>query len=59
MFEDGPGNSRCGKEPEIASRIPQVVRDLTVQFYDNEMASVEVLLATHPDLIACLIMESR
>jgi glutamate-1-semialdehyde 2,1-aminomutase len=39
--------------------IPQPVRDLTVQFHYNDVASVEALFATHPGNIACLIMEAE
>jgi glutamate-1-semialdehyde 2,1-aminomutase len=37
--------------------IPQTVRELTVQFHYNDLASVESLFAAHPAQIACLIME--
>jgi len=37
--------------------IPQAVRDLTVQFRYNDIASIEALFAAHPNQIACLIME--
>jgi glutamate-1-semialdehyde 2,1-aminomutase len=39
--------------------IPQAVRDLTVQFHYNDVASVEALFASHPGKIACLIMEAE
>jgi len=37
--------------------IPRVIRDLTLQFHYNDAASVEALFASHPERIACVIME--
>jgi glutamate-1-semialdehyde 2,1-aminomutase len=37
--------------------IPQVIRDLTVRFHYNDLASVEELFAAHPGNIACLVLE--
>jgi glutamate-1-semialdehyde 2,1-aminomutase len=37
--------------------IPDVIRELTVQFRYNDLPSVEALFAAYPNRIACLIME--
>ncbi len=37
--------------------IPQAIRDLTLTFGYNDLASVERLFAEHPGAIACLILE--
>jgi glutamate-1-semialdehyde 2,1-aminomutase len=41
----------------VNAGIPKVTRELTVQFRYNDLASVEALFATHPNGIACVIME--
>ncbi|GAA0721074.1 glutamate-1-semialdehyde 2,1-aminomutase [Dactylosporangium roseum] len=37
--------------------IPQAVRELTVKYRYNDLASVEALIAAHPGRIACLVQE--
>jgi glutamate-1-semialdehyde 2,1-aminomutase len=37
--------------------IPQAIRDLTVTFHYNDVASLERLFAAHPGRIACVVME--
>ncbi len=39
--------------------IPQVVRDLTVKFNYNDLASIQALFDQHPNQIACLVMEAE
>ncbi|MDX2257911.1 MAG: glutamate-1-semialdehyde 2,1-aminomutase [Hyphomicrobiaceae bacterium] len=41
----------------INAGIPQAVRDLTLKFRYNDIASVEALFAAHRGAIACLILE--
>lgn len=41
----------------MSAGIPNVTRDLTVQFKYNSIQSVEALFQQHPGKIACLIME--
>jgi glutamate-1-semialdehyde 2,1-aminomutase len=41
----------------MSAGIPQCIRDLTVKFQYNDLASVERLFSQFPDKIACLIME--
>ena len=43
----------------MAAGIPQVVRDLTIKFHYNDLASVRALFEQHPGQIACLIMEAE
>ncbi len=43
----------------MAAGIPQVVRDLTVKFHFNDLASVQALFDQYPGQIACLIMEAE
>ncbi len=38
--------------------IPQSIRDATVKFKYNDLASVEALFAAHPERIACVILEA-
>ena len=47
-----------GTTPMYAG-IPQVVRDLTVKFRYNDLASVQALFDKYPNQIACLIMEAE
>jgi glutamate-1-semialdehyde 2,1-aminomutase len=37
--------------------IPSVIRDLTVQFHYNDLASLEALFTAYPGRIACVLME--
>lgn len=37
--------------------IPQAIKDLTVSFRYNDIASLDALFAQHPDQIACVILE--
>lgn len=37
--------------------IPQAIRDLTLQFHYNDLASAEALFRDHPGAIACVILE--
>jgi glutamate-1-semialdehyde 2,1-aminomutase len=39
--------------------IPQAIRDLTVKFHYNDLASVEALFQAYPGRIACLMMEAE
>lgn len=39
--------------------IPQVVRDLTVRFNYNDLASLEALFAQHPGRIAAVVLEAE
>lgn len=39
--------------------IPQPIRDLTVKFRYNDLASIQALFDQHPEGIACLIMEAE
>jgi len=41
----------------MAAGIPASIRELTVRFHYNELASVEALFAAHPGRIACVILE--
>jgi glutamate-1-semialdehyde 2,1-aminomutase len=43
----------------MASGIPKTIRNLTVTFHYNDLASVESLFAEHPGQIACLILEAE
>lgn len=43
----------------MAAGIPQVIRDLTVKFRYNDLASVQALFDRYPGQIACLIMEAE
>lgn len=42
----------------MSAGIPEAIRDLTVTFHYNDIASVEQLFQQHPGKIACLIMEA-
>jgi glutamate-1-semialdehyde 2,1-aminomutase len=42
----------------MAAGIPQAVRELTLKFRYNDIASLEQLFATHPGSIACVILEA-
>ncbi|MCL4553176.1 MAG: glutamate-1-semialdehyde 2,1-aminomutase, partial [Candidatus Marsarchaeota archaeon] len=44
---------------EQPAGIPQVIRDLTVQFHYNDLDSVKELFAKYPGKIACLMMEAE
>lgn len=41
----------------MAAGIPEAVRNLTVSFRYNDLASVEALFAEHPGQVACLLLE--
>lgn len=41
----------------MAAGVPKPVRELTVSFGYNDLDSVRALFATHPEQIACLVME--
>lgn len=41
----------------MSAGIPKAVRDLTLKFRYNDIASIQTLFDTYPDEIACLIME--
>jgi len=41
----------------MSAGIPKAVRDLTVSFYYNDLASIQSLFDQYPGEIACLIME--
>ena len=43
----------------MAAGIPQTIRQGTLKFRYNNLASVEALFAQHPNQIACLIMEAE
>jgi glutamate-1-semialdehyde 2,1-aminomutase len=43
----------------MAAGIPKAIRDLTVSFRYNDVASVEALFARHPGEIACLVLEAE
>lgn len=38
--------------------IPQSIKDLTVKFRFNDLASIEAVFDAHPDAIACIILEA-
>ena len=40
------------------SGIPKAIQDLTVGFHYNDLDSLESLFASHPDRIACVVMEA-
>jgi len=42
----------------MAAGVPQAVRDLTVQFRYNDVASLEQLFREYPEKIACVMMEA-
>ncbi|MBZ5634673.1 MAG: glutamate-1-semialdehyde 2,1-aminomutase [Acidobacteriia bacterium] len=42
---------------EMNAGIPLVIRNLTVSFHYNDLESVKEVFSSHPDRIACLIME--
>ncbi len=42
----------------MAAGIPQAIRELTVRFHYNDLASVQALFDRYPGRIACLIMEA-
>jgi glutamate-1-semialdehyde 2,1-aminomutase len=39
--------------------VPAAVREMTLKFHYNDLASVEALFAAHPGQVACLIMEAE
>ena len=43
----------------MAAGIPQAIRDMTVKFHYNDLASIESLFAQYPNQIACIIMEAE
>ena len=43
----------------MAAGIPQAIRDLTVPFHYNDLASVAALFDRYPGQIACLLMEAE
>jgi glutamate-1-semialdehyde 2,1-aminomutase len=43
----------------IFGGIPQAIRDLTVGFEYNNIASLEALFAAHPGQIACVVLEAE
>ena len=43
----------------VNAGIPQVVRDLTVKFNYNDLASVRALFSAHPGQVACCILEAE
>lgn len=43
----------------MAAGIPQTIRQATVKFRYNDLASVEALFAQYPNQLACLIMEAE
>ena len=43
----------------MASGIPQPIRNLTLKFHYNDLASVESLFEEHPGEIACVILEAE
>jgi glutamate-1-semialdehyde 2,1-aminomutase len=43
----------------MAAGIPQAIRDLTVTFHYNDLASVAALFERYPGQIACLMMEAE
>jgi glutamate-1-semialdehyde 2,1-aminomutase len=43
---------------QMNAGIPQAIRDLTVSFRYNDMASIKDLFAAHPNKIACVILEA-
>jgi len=42
---------------EMSAGIPQAIRDLTVKFRYNDLASLQALFDQHPDEIACVVLE--
>jgi glutamate-1-semialdehyde 2,1-aminomutase len=44
---------------EMHAGIPQSIRDLTVTFHYNDLASIERLFATYPNRIACIVLEAE
>jgi len=61
----------CGDQPfystddwfigatKMPAGIPDVVRDLTVKFRFNDIASLASLFAAHPESIACVVLEAE
>ena len=43
----------------MATGIPQPIRNLTVKFHYNDLASVETLFEEHPGELACVILEAE
>ena len=43
----------------MATGIPQPIRNLTVKFHYNDLASVEALFEEHPGELACVILEAE
>lgn len=43
----------------MSAGIPEVVKELTVKFFYNDIASVEKMFATYPGRIACVILEAE
>lgn len=41
----------------MAAGIPQVIRDLTLKFFYNDIASLKTLFEQYPEEIACVILE--
>jgi len=39
------------------SGIPRAIREMTLQFHYNDLASIQALFEAHPDSIACVLME--
>jgi glutamate-1-semialdehyde 2,1-aminomutase len=42
----------------VSSGVPDVIKELTVKFRYNDLASVQALFAAHPGRIACVILEA-
>ena len=43
----------------INAGVPQAIRDLTVKFHYNDLASVRAMFDAHKDRIACVILEAE
>jgi len=43
----------------MSAGIPDVVKEMTVKFFYNDIGSVEKMFADHPDKISCVILEAE
>ena len=43
----------------MSAGIPDVVKEMTVKFFFNDIGSVEKMFADHPDKISCVILEAE